>query len=139
MTGYVALLRSVNLLGNSVLKMADLRAIAEELGLSSPRTFIASGNLLFTSDKPEEELRRMLEQRVAAHMGRPVAVLKPAQTGVTLSRPQPLNGPGDPTVPAFIQFRPAVVRAQMDECGLPNTGGSIKLVSGRTTNESGWR
>jgi uncharacterized protein (DUF1697 family) len=75
MTTYVALLRSVNLLGSTVLKMAELRALAEELGLGAVRTFIASGNLLFTSDKPEEQLRLMLEQRVAAHMGRKVAVL----------------------------------------------------------------
>lgn len=75
MTVYVALLRSVNLLGNTVLKMADLRAIAEELELGSPRTFIASGNLLFTSDKPEEELRAMLEQRLETHMGRAVRVI----------------------------------------------------------------
>jgi uncharacterized protein (DUF1697 family) len=75
MTAYVALLRSVNLLGNSRLKMSDLRAVADEIGLESPRTFIASGNLLFTSDKPEEELRLTLEQRVAAHMGREVRVI----------------------------------------------------------------
>ena len=75
MTTYVALLRSVNLLGNSVLKMSDLRAVAEELGLESPRTFIASGNLLFTSSRPEDELRNMLEQRLEEHMGRPVPVM----------------------------------------------------------------
>ena len=75
MTAYVALLRSVNLVGNSVLKMADLRAIAEELGLASVRTFIASGNLLFTSDMPEERLRLALEERVAAHMGKSVRVM----------------------------------------------------------------
>ena len=49
MTGYVALLRGVNLVGKSTLRMADLKAIAEELGLDRPRTFIASGNLLFAS------------------------------------------------------------------------------------------
>lgn len=75
MTAYVALLRSVNLLGNSVLKMSDLRSVAEGLGLGSPRTFIASGNLLFTSDRGEEELRLLLEQRLEAHMGRLVRVM----------------------------------------------------------------
>jgi len=75
MTSYVALLRSVNLLGNSTLKMNDLKRIAEELGLGSARTFIASGNLLFTSDRQEEELRIQLEQRLEAHMGRPVRVM----------------------------------------------------------------
>ena len=72
MTGYVALLRGVNLVGKSALKMADLKAIAEELGLDRPRTFIASGNLLFASDEPEDKLRRMLEERLQAHMGKDV-------------------------------------------------------------------
>ena len=75
MTGYVALLRSVNLLGNSTLKMSDLREIGEELGLRSVRTFIASGNLLFTSDVPEEELRLLLEGRLETHMGGAVRVM----------------------------------------------------------------
>jgi uncharacterized protein (DUF1697 family) len=74
-TAYVALLRGVNLVGKSTLKMADLKAIAEELSLKGARTFIASGNLLFTSDKTEEKLRRMLEDRLQAHMGKEVRVM----------------------------------------------------------------
>jgi uncharacterized protein (DUF1697 family) len=74
-SAYVALLRGVNLLGASTLKMDDLKAIAAELGLGSPRTFIASGNLLFTSEAAEAELRRKLEQRLKAHMGREVRVM----------------------------------------------------------------
>lgn len=75
MTAYVALVRGVNLLGASTLRMNDLRAIATELGLGSPRTLIASGNLLFTSPVEEEELRRRLEQRLQDHMGREVRVI----------------------------------------------------------------
>ena len=75
MTSYVALLRGVNLVGKSSLKMADLKAIAEELGLKSARTFIASGNLLFLSGKPEEKLRRLLEKRLQEHMSQDVRVI----------------------------------------------------------------
>jgi uncharacterized protein (DUF1697 family) len=75
MTGYVALLRGVNLIGKSTLRMAHLKAIAEELGLDRPRTFIASGNLLFASDEPEEKLRRMLQEGLQAHMGKDVRVM----------------------------------------------------------------
>ena len=75
MTAYVALLRGVNLVGRSTLRMADLTGIAEELRLANVRTYIASGNLLFVSDKPEEELRRMLEERLRAHMARDVRVM----------------------------------------------------------------
>ena len=68
MTNYVALLRGVNLVGKSTLKMADLKVIADGLGLEKAHTYIASGNLLFTSNKPEEKLRRMLEKELQAHM-----------------------------------------------------------------------
>jgi uncharacterized protein (DUF1697 family) len=74
-TAYVALLRGVNLLGVSTLKMADLKAIAEELGLERARTFIASGNLLFVSGESEEKLRRMLEKRLQDHMDKDVRVM----------------------------------------------------------------
>ncbi len=75
MTAYVALLRGVNLLGVSTLKMADLKAIADKLGLKDARTYIASGNLLFRSSKAEEPLRRALEKEMKAHMGRELRVM----------------------------------------------------------------
>ena len=75
MTVYVALLRGVNLLGVSTLKMTDLKAIADKLKLKDARTYIASGNLLFVSDKVEEPLRRTLEKELKAHMGREVRVM----------------------------------------------------------------
>ena len=75
MTAYVALLRGVNLAGRSSLKMADLKTIAGELGLERPRTYIASGNLLFASSKPEEELRRLLEHQLRAHMAKDMRVI----------------------------------------------------------------
>ena len=75
MTAYVALLRGVNLVGKSTLKMADLKRIASDLGLGQVRTYIASGNLLFTSDKPEELLRHTLEEELQAHMSKEVRVM----------------------------------------------------------------
>lgn len=74
MTAYAALLRAVNV-GGRKLVMTDLKAIGEELGLGGPRTFIASGNLLFTSGEPEPALRAMLEARIGAHMKAEVPVL----------------------------------------------------------------
>ena len=68
MTAYVALLRGVNLVGRTSLKMNDLMAIADDLKLQKARTYIASGNLLFVSNKPEEKLRKMLEKDLQAHM-----------------------------------------------------------------------
>ena len=75
MTAYVALLRAVNVGGTSKLPMAELKQIAEELGFGCPRTYIASGNLLFTSALGEAQIRDKLEARLALHMGRHVPVM----------------------------------------------------------------
>jgi uncharacterized protein (DUF1697 family) len=72
---YVALLRGVNLVGRSTLRMSDLRAIADELGLGAPRTLLASGNLLFTSKRSEESLRNELEHRLGQYMGKNLRVM----------------------------------------------------------------
>lgn len=74
MTSYVALLRGVNI-GGRKLRMDELRALATALGLDQPRTFIASGNLLFRSGDSEKQLRPTLESALAEKMGSPVAVM----------------------------------------------------------------
>lgn len=75
MIRYVALLRGVNVAGSRTLRMSDLKAIADELGLGSARTFLASGNLLVTSKSSEESLRSGLEQRLRQHMAKNVGVM----------------------------------------------------------------
>ena len=74
MTAYVAMLRAINV-GGRKLAMSDLKTIGEELGFGSPRTFIASGNLIFTSSEAEEPLRKRLESRLSEHLGAKVPVL----------------------------------------------------------------
>ena len=75
MTAFVALLRAVNVGGTSRLPMSELRDIADELGLENASTYIASGNLIFSSSKSESEVRAMLEKRLAEHMGKPVPIM----------------------------------------------------------------
>ncbi len=107
MTGYVALLRGVNLVGRSSLKMADLKAIADGLKLKDARTYIASGNLVFASDKPEEKLREMLEERVQAHMGKAVRVmLRTADEMEKAVRANPFKEAAGNQVQAFFMNEP---------------------------------
>jgi uncharacterized protein (DUF1697 family) len=110
MIGYVALLRGVNLVGKSTLRMADLKAIAEALGLDRPRTFIASGNLLFASNEPEDKLRRMLQERLQAHMGKNVRVmLRTADEMAAVVRANPFpEAPGNRVQAFFMNQPPAV-------------------------------
>lgn len=67
MTRYAALLRGINVGGNRKVPMAELRELAQSLGLEDVSTYIASGNLLFSSPKSEsaltDELHEALEER----------------------------------------------------------------------------
>ena len=75
MTAYVALLRAVNVGGTSKLPMADFRQIADSLGFASARTFIASGNLIFRSDRDDGQVRALIEDALAEYMGKPMPVM----------------------------------------------------------------
>ena len=73
MPKYFAFLRAINV-GGHVVKMDQLRALFEELGLTNVETFIASGNVIFDSSSRSASA---LEEKVAAHLeqalGYPVA------------------------------------------------------------------
>jgi uncharacterized protein (DUF1697 family) len=75
MPSFVALLRAVNVGGTGKLPMSDLKAMCEELGFTSVRTYIASGNVVFASRKSEAAIKSALEKRLAAYAGKPAGVL----------------------------------------------------------------
>lgn len=52
MTQFVALLRGINVGGNNLIKMAELKACFEQQGFENVATFIASGNVLFETQSP---------------------------------------------------------------------------------------
>jgi uncharacterized protein (DUF1697 family) len=72
---YVALLRGINVGGKSLVRMGHLRTCAEELGLEDVSTYIASGNLLFTSpERSEAQLVRLLEPALEQRFELPLRV-----------------------------------------------------------------
>lgn len=71
----IALLRAVNVGGTGKFPMAELKAMAEELGFENARTYIASGNLLFDTKLEEAEVKSRLEKRLEKYAGKPVGVL----------------------------------------------------------------
>jgi len=80
---YVALLRGINVGGNTMMSMAELRLVFEGLGLRNVATYINSGNLAFDapalenaeSVDAESELAKQIELVIAARFGRPVPVI----------------------------------------------------------------
>ena len=49
MQKYLALLRGINVGGKNIIKMADLKAAFEEMGLNDVQTYIQSGNVIFNT------------------------------------------------------------------------------------------
>jgi uncharacterized protein (DUF1697 family) len=73
---YVALLRGINVTGNTMIKMADLRAMFEDLGFKNVVSYINSGNLAFDTNKTSDtRLAAKIEAVVENHVGKPVRVM----------------------------------------------------------------
>ena len=64
MPRYVAFLRGINL-GNRRLPMSRLKELFEELKFADVKTFIASGNILFSTKSKDT---RSLESKIAKHL-----------------------------------------------------------------------
>jgi uncharacterized protein (DUF1697 family) len=67
---YLALLRGINVGGNSLIKMTELAAAFEALGFTNVRTYIQSGNVIFAADEPDlARLRRTIEASLSTTFG----------------------------------------------------------------------
>ena len=75
MGAYVALLRGINVGGHRKVPMAELRALAEEIGLGDPRTYVASGNLVFTCALGAPTLEKKIEKAIEERFGFDVDVI----------------------------------------------------------------
>ena len=72
---YLALLRGVNVGGNSILRMEELRTCLEKIGLDQVRTYIQSGNVLFAAPKqPAGRLAGRVEVAIEQRFAMPVGV-----------------------------------------------------------------
>lgn len=69
-TTWVALLRGINVGGRNRILMADLRVCFEDAGYEGVRTYIQSGNVVFSADEPQREtLRGAIEAMLGSAFG----------------------------------------------------------------------
>ncbi|MCE4225516.1 DUF1697 domain-containing protein [Methylobacterium sp. C25] len=104
MTRFVALLRAVNVGGTGKLAMADLARLCEEAGLAEVRTYIASGNVVLSSEKSAAAVKLALEERLRSHLGKPVGVIvrDAAEMAEVLARNPFPDHPGNRVVTIFL-------------------------------------
>jgi uncharacterized protein (DUF1697 family) len=76
MQTHVALLRGINVGGNNIIKMTDLKACFESMKLENVRTYIQSGNVLFSSsEESQEQLAETIEKKLEKQFKIPLRVV----------------------------------------------------------------
>lgn len=122
MPRYVALLRTVNVGGTGKLPMADLREMCVVAGFENIRTYIASGNVVFTSDQSAAEVEALLFKKVSDYAGKPVSIFvrSAAEIEDVLNRCPYNEQPGNRVLVTFLSQPPQVnvlasVRGMKDE------------------------
>lgn len=76
MSIYISLLRGINVSGQKKVNMKDLKALYKSLNLQQVKTYIQSGNVVFSSDKSSiDELSKMIETAIVEKFGFSVPVL----------------------------------------------------------------
>lgn len=76
MTKYIGLLRGINVSGQKLIKMDQLRASLNKLGYENIQTYIQSGNLVFESDeRDQQKLQQDIHDNILDTFGFDVPVL----------------------------------------------------------------
>ncbi|MBO6505046.1 MAG: DUF1697 domain-containing protein [Kordiimonadaceae bacterium] len=109
MNTWVALLRGINVGGNNILPMKDLRSLLDAQGFIDVKTYIQSGNIVFRSGSDDQSgLTRQIEDLIEQGFGfRPPVLLLSQETlnAAVSANPYP---DGDPkTVQFCFLFAPA--------------------------------
>lgn len=96
MNSFIALLRAVNVGGTGKLPMVELKAICEGIAFKNVRTYIASGNVVFQSNKSAAQVKALLESALKNHTGKSVGVVVRAaaeMAAVLAANPFPQGAP----------------------------------------------
>lgn len=68
MKTFISMLRGINVSGQKMIKMAELKSVLEELPVKNVRTYIQSGNIIFdsSSSKPDQ-LSKIISDKILDH------------------------------------------------------------------------
>lgn len=106
---YIAFLRAVNVGGTGKLPMATLKGMCETIGFTDIQTYIASGNLVFTSENSKKHVKDKLERELRNYARKDVGIV--IRTASELKKvleqnPFPTKKPNH-TVALFLDQKPS--------------------------------
>jgi uncharacterized protein (DUF1697 family) len=101
---YVAFLRAINV-GGRVVKMSMLKTIFEGLKFAEVETFIASGNVVFSSSSEAARLEPIIEEGLRKTLGFSVVTfLRTAAEVAAVAEYDPFDGPLPPGGRLYVGF-----------------------------------
>jgi uncharacterized protein (DUF1697 family) len=102
---YLALLRGINVGGKNKVAMARLKTLFESIGCGDVRTYINSGNVIFTNDRDAARLRTSIEKAIAKEFGFDVrVVLRDLDSLVSVAESIPAAWKDDATMRCYVLF-----------------------------------
>lgn len=106
---WILLLRGINVGGNNILPMKELKALCDDLGFQDVQTYIQSGNCVFRSDHPDAAtVSSRLEDAIEERFGFRPPVLALSNSDLTAAIAANPYPDGDPKcVQLFFLFEPA--------------------------------
>jgi uncharacterized protein (DUF1697 family) len=135
MTTYIALLRAVNVAGNAMVAMADLRQLLTDLGFEDARSLLQSGNLVFRGNRrAAAALERMLESEIEKHfdLGTAVFVRTAEEWEALVARnPFPAEAKRDPGHLLMLALKDAPDAKNVEALQAAITGPEIVRAAGR--------
>jgi uncharacterized protein (DUF1697 family) len=99
LSGYVALLRAVNVGGTGILRMADLKALCEKAGFKDVTTLLQSGNVVFRAAGSDKAVAKKLADAIEkSHGFRPAIMVRTADeiAAVMKANPFPAAAKAEP-------------------------------------------
>lgn len=122
----IALLRGINVGGKTTIAMADLRDLFSELGFTSVRTLLNSGNVVFAGSGPANaDMERLLEAETERQLGlRTAFIVRTARewADVVERNPFPAAAERDPRFLQVMPLKEAPTAAQVDALRAAITG-----------------
>jgi len=94
---YIGLLRGINVSGQKKIKMAELRDVLEEIGLKNVKTYIQSGNIVFNSERTDQnKLQETIATSIRKHFGFDVPTLVIQEEDIKqILETNPFSGEGE--------------------------------------------
>lgn len=134
MARYIALLRGINVSGQKLIKMEELRKHFEIPGFRNIVTYIQSGNVLFdTEDKKQELIRKKIEDQLIVKLGYAVpAIVRSLADIKSVIKSNPFDEPkAGEKVKLYVSFLSGIPAPGLNEAleAFSNESEQVKVIN----------